>query len=642
MSKKVLIVEDEFIEANDIQLILTKAGYAVCGIARSVDVALTMAEKEKPDFVLVDIFLKGKLTGIDLARLLNERNIPFIYISANSNEDILAAAKTTHPYGFIVKPFREKDLLITMEIAQYRSEHSLESKYRRERELMRQLEDVSSEQKDDKEKLLAIARVLQQYIPFDLLTMGFEKAGSSSFEGCSFLRIGFKEYQVLNADELARVTRTTPDQLTGLHAGTRGVQILDSARFEEEATRSSTVKVLGEALEMVACLQLGLMADGLNVFNLNFYSRQPDRYSTEHAELLKRMQPDLVKSIGTIVNSKPQQKTLRETSDIAWAKREKTSFDGVIGNSYVMLHVFDKLTQVAPYDTSVLILGESGTGKERIADYIHRHSERKDKPFVKVNCAALPPTLIESELFGHEKGSFTGATDKRMGKFQQAHGGTIFLDEIGEMPIDMQVKLLRVLQEKEIEPVGGRSTVKVNVRIIAATNRNLEKEVAEGRFRLDLYYRLNVFPIQLPPLRERKEDIHSLALHFISMCNRKANKKVEGVSDKLLAKMQAYNWPGNIRELENLVERSMLLAKGTTIEEMDIPAIQQNITTDVQPSTHVKTIDEIERDHILAVLGKTNGKIYGAGGAAELLNLPPTTLSSKMKKLGIKKGFGLN
>jgi transcriptional regulator with GAF, ATPase, and Fis domain len=314
-----------------------------------------------------------------------------------------------------------------------------------------------------------------------------------------------------------------------------------------------------------------------------------------------------------------------------------TDFEGIIGKSPRLLNIFDLITQVAPVDTSVLILGESGTGKERVADCIHQLSARKNKPFVKVNCAALPPTLIESELFGHEKGSFTGAIDRRIGKFEKADKGTIFLDEIGEMPLDLQVKLLRVLQEKYIERIGGRDVTKVDVRVIAATNRNLEKEVAEGRFRLDLYYRLNVFPMELPPLRERPEDIPALANHFISIYNRKAGKRITGISEKALRSMTAYNWPGNIRQLENLIERSVLLTKGSIIEEISIPALQKNDVPMAVQDTHMKTIHENERDYIILVLKKCKGKIWGSGGAAELLNLPPTTLKSKMKKLGIRK-----
>ncbi|MBC7934133.1 MAG: sigma-54-dependent Fis family transcriptional regulator [Rhizobacter sp.] len=300
----------------------------------------------------------------------------------------------------------------------------------------------------------------------------------------------------------------------------------------------------------------------------------------------------------------------------------------------------DLINQVAVSDTSVLILGESGTGKEKVADRIHDLSSRKGNPFIKVNCAALPPSLIESELFGHEKGAFTGATDKRIGKFEQADKGTIFLDEIGELPLELQVKLLRVLQEKEIERLGSRSTIKISVRIIAATNRNLEKEVAEGRFRLDLYYRLNVFPILLPALRDRREDIPLLSAHFINYYNRKAGKKVTGISQKVAQKFAAYNWPGNIRELEHLIERNILLAKGTTIEDISLPVFHQKEMAD-NTDKKTKTIEENERDHIMEVLKKCNGKVWGPGAAAELLNIPPSTLKSKMKKLGIKKEYTL-
>lgn len=292
---------------------------------------------------------------------------------------------------------------------------------------------------------------------------------------------------------------------------------------------------------------------------------------------------------------------------------------------------------VAPLETSVLILGESGTGKERIADCIHHFSPRKGKPLIKVNCAALPASLIESELFGHERGAFTGATEKRQGKFEQADGGTLFLDEIGELPFDLQVKLLRVLQEREIERIGGSATFKINVRIIAATNRNLEKEVAEGRFRIDLYYRLNVFPLLLPPLRERKDDIPVLARHFADTYSRKSGKVITGFSDKAIEDMTAYSWPGNIRELEHLIERSVLLCKGSVITELPLPKSNRVADVPISDKERVKSIDEIERDHILAVLKKCNGKISGAGGAAELLNLNVSTLNSKIKKLGIEK-----
>jgi len=259
---------------------------------------------------------------------------------------------------------------------------------------------------------------------------------------------------------------------------------------------------------------------------------------------------------------------------------------------------------------------------------------------VKVNCAALRGSIIESELFGHERGAFTGATDRRIGKFEHAHGGTIFLDEIGELPLDMQAKLLRVLQEKEIERIGGNNTVKVDVRIVAATNRNLEKEVAEGRFRIDLYYRLNVFPVALPPLRARKDDISLLAKYFIALYARKHKKNVNDLSDMAMKELTAYNWPGNIRELENLIERAIILSSGPTLNAIQLPNPIENTETAISISDElvVKTIRENERDHIVNVLKKCNGKIAGLGGAAELLGIPASTLNSKMSKLGIVKG----
>jgi transcriptional regulator with GAF, ATPase, and Fis domain len=296
---------------------------------------------------------------------------------------------------------------------------------------------------------------------------------------------------------------------------------------------------------------------------------------------------------------------------------------------------------VAAADSTVLILGETGTGKELIARAIHNSSLRKEKLMVRVNCGALPASLIESELFGHERGSFTGAIEQRIGKFELASGSTLFLDEIGELVPELQVKLLRALQEKEIERIGGKGVIKTNVRIIAATNRVLHKEVEAGRFRSDLYYRLNVFPITIPSLRERKEDIPSLVSYFISRYSRNTGKKVTTISQKVMQDLMVYDWPGNVRELEHLIERSVLLSTGTTIKEVYLPVKDRRSQSGITNTPRMKTIWENERDHIISVLQKCNGKIRGAGGAAEILDIPPTTLHSRMKKLGIKKSHGL-
>ncbi|MFY0255995.1 sigma 54-interacting transcriptional regulator [Chitinophaga sp. 30R24] len=313
------------------------------------------------------------------------------------------------------------------------------------------------------------------------------------------------------------------------------------------------------------------------------------------------------------------------------------NYGEIIGESVEMHRIFRLISQVSFSDSTVLLLGETGTGKELIARAIHNSSQRKDKLLVKVNCAALPANLIESELFGHEKGSFTGAIERRIGKFELANNGTLFLDEIGELPLELQGKLLRAIQEKEIERIGGKNIIKIDIRIITATNRNLLKEVQAGIFRSDLYYRLAVFPVVVPPLRDRPEDIPLLVNHFVERFNRKLGKQIKGVSAKVMKMLQAYHWPGNVRELEHQLERSMLLANGTIISEMNLSAGELSEQSVGEVEGRIKTIDENERDYIIAILRKTKGQIGGAGGAASLLGVPPSTLNSKIKKLGIVK-----
>ena len=467
--QKILIVEDELIVARDIRKTLERNGYKVAGVAGSVEKALVLIKETAPWLVLIDIILKGTLTGIDLATQLNKDGIAFIYLSANSNQPTLEAAKITNPYGFIVKPFREKDLIVTIDIAKYRYENS------------RQLNEHKTSGTINHEKLN---------------------------EGASNVKL--------------------------------------SAPF----------------------------------------------------------------------------------------------YNDIIGQSAAMINVFNLIQQVAGFDTSILLLGESGTGKEGVARCIFEQSKRNKKPFIKINCSAIPNNLMEAEFFGYEKGAFTGANERKAGKFELASGGTMLLDEIGEMPVDMQVKLLRVLQEKEIQRLGSTVTIRVDVRIIAATSRNLEKEVAEGRFRLDLYYRLYVFPIMLPPLRERKEDIPLLAAYFVKKIASISGKYISGISNAGMENLMAYSWPGNVRELEHAIERSILVTKGNIINEILLPSAIPGKKTIVNESDITQSLEENEREFIIATLKKTNGKIRGPGGAAELLKIPPTTLHSKMKKLGIIKTIG--
>lgn len=451
LKAKILIVEDQYVEANNLELILTREGYAVCGIARSVGEALKIIAIERPEMVLLDIQLQGKLSGIDLGQILSQKNIAFIFISANSKKQILDAAKITQPYGFLLKPCRDKDILVTLEVALYKRE--------------------------------------------------------------------------------------------------------------------------------------------------------------QETDLLKKRN-QLVQPVA-----------------------DATDKSGIVGNSNIVQSLLNNVKIVSQSEVAVLILGESGTGKELIAQSIHKQSSRAAHPFITINCAALPANLIESILFGHEKGAFTDASKARIGKFEQANGGTIFLDEIGEIPLDIQAKFLRVLQQKEIEVVGGR-VKKVDVRILAATNRNLQEEMASGHFRADLYYRLNVFPILSPPLRNRLEDIPVLAKHFACKYSNQEGKKITRFSDSVLEKLQKHSWPGNIRELENVIHRAVIMCQG---EEIDYVLLdEQPLLSSFGPAASDNIID-VEKEHILRVLKQCGWKVSGQKGAAEILGMNVSTLNSRIKKLGIEK-----
>jgi transcriptional regulator with GAF, ATPase, and Fis domain len=329
---------------------------------------------------------------------------------------------------------------------------------------------------------------------------------------------------------------------------------------------------------------------------------------------------------------------------------EAKAFGDLVGQSSPLRHIVSQIDLVAPTEASVLILGETGTGKELVAHEIHRRSARKDKPLVRVNCASIPRDLFESEFFGHVRGSFTGAVKDRAGRFETADGGTIFLDEVGEIPLDIQNKLLRVLQEKRYERVGGDVTRRADVRIVAATNRELKKAVAAGRFREDLYYRLNVFPILVPPLRERMDDIPSLAKHFVELSTKELKCAKPRLTRAAVAKLQNYDWPGNVRELRNVIERAVILARGGALDfdlpggtppalpSQSTPAAQSSVGVLAQPKILTEAeLQRRERENLLLALETANWRIKGPNGAAELLGVKRTTLLSRMEKWGLKK-----
>jgi len=351
---------------------------------------------------------------------------------------------------------------------------------------------------------------------------------------------------------------------------------------------------------------------------------------------------DLLNAIEQAINRSQQIEQLKNRATGAKGSSEdglpaRISFSEIVGESAALRRVLQAVETVASTDSTVLIYGETGTGKELIARAIHNLSLRRSNPFVKLNCAAIPTGLLESELFGHEKGAFTGAIAQRIGRFELANRGTIFLDEIGDIPLELQPKLLRVLQEREFERLGSTRTLHTDARLIAATNANLEERVNEKRFRSDLYYRLNVFPIMIPPLRERRDDIPLLVHHFAQKYGQRMKKRIDTIPDAAMNAMSEYQWPGNVRELENFIERSVILSRGSELKTpLSELASQKNLSTKLSES-NLTTLKEAEREHILRTLKDTRWMIGGPTGAAARLGMKRTTLHSRVKKLGIDR-----
>jgi len=379
-----------------------------------------------------------------------------------------------------------------------------------------------------------------------------------------------------------------------------------------------------------------LMVRGRAIGALLLASFTSNRYSSDDVPLVEEVAKQIALAVDNMQAyeeiSRLRGQLEAENRYLQEEIKSDYNFEEIVGQSPALKRVFKAIETVAPAGTTVLILGETGTGKELVARALHNLSSRRGKALVKVNCAALPSGLIESELFGHEKGAFTGAVARKIGRFELAHGGTLFLDEIGDLPLELQPKLLRVLQEGEFERVGASDTTTVDVRVITATNRDLERAVREGRFRPDLYYRLNVFPIQLPPLRERKEDLPLLVRYLAMRYGARLAKRIPAVSRETMDVLEAYPWPGNIRELENVIERAMILSEGA---ELDVSGSLP--TRRGGAGAGVRTLEDIQREYIRLVLEQTGWRVSGRGGAAELLGMKPTTLEARMKKLGIRR-----
>ena len=405
--------------------------------------------------------------------------------------------------------------------------------------------------------------------------------------------------------------------------------------LEIDRLTSSEERAYGHGFRSMCALPLIVRGQSIGAITLG--SLTPYQYAQTDGDLLLGIASQIAIAVENMqLHEETARLKARYEAEAIYLQEEiKTehNFEEIIGQSAPVRQLLRKLEQVAPTDATVLIHGETGTGKELLARAVHDRSQRKDRPLVKVNCGSIPSGLVESELFGHEKGAFTGATQRRIGRFELAHGGTIFLDEVTELPLDTQVKLLRVLQEGEFERVGSSQTIKVDVRVIAATNRDLKVVVGNGSLRSDLFYRLNVFPLEVPPLRERKADIALLVNFFLSRFGKKLGKEVRGVERRSLESLVGYSWPGNIRELQNVVERAVVLAAGPVVR-LEAAALRENAG---QEEPRLATLDDNERAHIQRALGETNWVIHGKKGAAELLGINPSTLRSRMEKLKIKK-----
>jgi formate hydrogenlyase transcriptional activator len=424
--------------------------------------------------------------------------------------------------------------------------------------------------------------------------------------------------------------------------------------LEKEQQYPNERLLAAEGIQSMCVVPLTLQGKCIGL--LSVVSQQRDRYSDEDAFFLQEVANQVALAVQNMQSYQEidslKARLEKENVYLREELRAEHNFEEIVGNSPALLKALHAVERVAPTDSTVLIYGETGTGKELVARAIHNRSSRNGRALVSVNCSAISAGLVESELFGHMKGAFTGALERRIGRFELANGGTIFLDEIGELSLETQVKLLRVLQEHEFEPVGSSHPLRVDVRVIAATNRNLNEAVQAGRFRSDLFYRLNVFPIELPPLRERRSDIPQLVAFCLSQFSKRLGKKIDGVSRESMENLVNYPWPGNIRELQNVIERAIIVsadptlrldrdlmpvaaaAKGMGPPDADSPEDRQ---ADLRSPKSLLTLDEVERNHIFAALQHAGGVVDGPKGAAKILNLHPNTLRHRMDKLGIKR-----
>ena len=630
----ILIVDDETPNLQLLTQVLSDAGYRSLRSARRPKLAIESALMQPPSLILLDVRMP-EMDGFEVCWRLKQdertSEIPVIFVSSLQDVEDRVRGFAAGGVDFISKPFQESEVL-----ARVRTHLTL-------RNMQLHLEDLVAKRTVELAAEIDERRRIQESLARNeqRLRALFEWAndGILTMEGDRFTDCNHRALEILKRPQ-DEVVGHNPSafsparQPDGRNSREKAMELIDGA-YDGKSMIFEWVCTRGDGTPVDLEISLNKIDIGQEPMLLALW-RDITRRKQLEAERL-RSSLELKQAYDEIRKLKER----LEAENLTLREEIKISFkdDELIGKSHMFKSVLQQVEHVAPTDSTVLILGETGTGKGLIARKIHQLSGRQDRPLVNVNCAALPATLIESEFFGHEKGAFTGAINRKIGRFELADDGTIFLDEIGDLPIELQAKLLRVLQDNEFERIGSSTTRTVDTRVIAATNRDLDKLIEQGTFRADLYYRLGVFPIRIPPLRDRPGDIPLLVWFFITMLQPRLGKTIDTISPRVMEALTAYNWPGNVRELQNIVERAMILSPGTSLELGDALVGNDRIASVSEKNSPQQSdsLEDAQRAHIIRILKECGWKVRGKGGAAERLGLKRTTLQSRMKKLGIQR-----
>ena len=602
---KIMIVEDNVSDAAHLEKCLKNLGYTVCATVSCGHQAIEKAADTHPDLALVNLCLEGEITSSEVADQIGSRfGVPVLYLTDEAEGGLLQQAHATNAFGYLLRPFEERQLHLN--ILTVLSMHERESRHKetevRLKQTINKLEDVTH-------LMEAVFNSMNEGV------VAVDENGVLMFYNSSAGRIAGEHPKPIEADiykwaERYGVFKTDGKLFGSIEESPLGIALKGGTTDEVEVFLRNEFKPEGVHIRVSSrplLRETGVLKGAVLVF----------RDITKEIEA-GQMKAELLRL-----------RTELETISL---------FPSLIGTSPVMQDIYKLMQQAAESDITVLIRGESGTGKELVANSLHANSPRKDGPFVALDCAAIPETLIESELFGHERGAFTGATTQRIGAFERANGGTLFLDEIGDMPYVMQGKLLRVLQEREIQRIGGTAPIPIDIRVITATNRDLEHSVSVGKFREDLFYRIAAFPITIPPLRERREDILLLTRHFLDKYTAQAGRFISDISSLALRLLLQYNWPGNVRELENAIARAVLLETTGVLQADNLPSqLSPVVALGRDPSTPqvILPLTEIERQALIDALEATGNNITQAALA---LGISRVTLYRKLKKYNIVRG----